>query len=93
MAKYRKYDWPALLEAFEQSGLTQTQFCKERDLNPRYFSFQRSKRHSVPESGFAKVEVVHNLSGEFRLQIGRCQIFCPAQMPLQSLTTLVHALA
>jgi hypothetical protein len=41
MEPYRKYDWPALFLAFEQSGLTQTQFCFEQSLNPEYFSQKR----------------------------------------------------
>lgn len=35
MKSYRKYDWPALLKEFEQSGLTQAQFCLNKHINPK----------------------------------------------------------
>ncbi|PIE41368.1 MAG: hypothetical protein CSA49_03705 [Gammaproteobacteria bacterium] len=37
MASYRKCNWPVLLKKLENSGLTQTQFCKDKSVNPRYF--------------------------------------------------------
>ena len=38
MRQYRKYDWPTLLAEFEQRGLNQTQFAKEKEINPKYLS-------------------------------------------------------
>ncbi|MCB5163021.1 IS66 family insertion sequence element accessory protein TnpA [Marinomonas algarum] len=35
MATYQKYNWPELFEAFEQSELSQTAFCKQRNINPK----------------------------------------------------------
>ncbi|WP_425507026.1 IS66 family insertion sequence element accessory protein TnpA [Teredinibacter haidensis] len=32
MTKYRKYHWPQLFTDFEQSGLSQVEFCKQHDL-------------------------------------------------------------
>ncbi len=54
MTKQRKYDWPKLIEAFNQSGLTQTQFCEENNLNPKYFSLKRSKLLSSDRPAFEK---------------------------------------
>ena len=93
MKKYRKHDWPTLLEKFEQSGLTQVQFCQDNNLNPRYFSLQRSKRLQPVDRGFAQIKLANEPSTELRLQIGRCQILCPTTMSLQSLSALVHTLA
>ena len=93
MKKYRKYDCPVLLEQFEQSGLTQAQFCKDNNLNPRYFSLQRSKRLRKSDTRFTEIKIANEALMEFRLQVGRCQILCPATIPLQSLATLVHTLA
>ena len=36
-------DWIVLIEEYEQSGLTQTQFCDEKGLNFKYFSLRRSR--------------------------------------------------
>ena len=57
MATYRKSNWPVLLEEFENSGLTQTQFCKNKDINPRYFSLRRSKHLAGEQPAFSKVEL------------------------------------
>ena len=93
MRSYRKYNWPALLEEFEQSDLTQTRFCEEKNINPKYFSQQRSKAKSNSERPFSKIEVSPAPSQGLTLEVGRCKIHCPDNMPLQSLATLVHTLA
>lgn len=95
MASYRKYNWPALLEEFENSGLTQTQFCKNKDINPRYFSLRRSKHLASGQSGFTKVELetTSNNPAGIIIEVGRCKILCPPSLSAQALATLVHSLA
>ena len=44
MTIYRKYNWPELIEAFEKSGLTQTEFSQQNNINLRYFN-QRLNKH------------------------------------------------
>lgn len=39
-----KADWDELVALFEESGLRQVDFCAEMGLNPKQFSYQRSKR-------------------------------------------------
>ena len=90
--KYQKHDWPALFEAFDQSGLTQTQFCKENDLNPRYFSQKRSKEKKNLE-GFSKVELASPDPTRLILQVGRCQLLCPANISSHTLASLIQTLA
>lgn len=41
MTTYRKYNWPELFALFEQSGLSQTEFCKQHNVNAKYFSQKR----------------------------------------------------
>lgn len=38
----RKYNWPALLAAQAQSGLTQAEFCRQNNVCAKYFSLQKS---------------------------------------------------
>ncbi|WP_370979186.1 hypothetical protein [Agaribacterium sp. ZY112] len=40
MPKKSRYDWQALFKEFEVSGLNQTAFCKEHELNPKYFNLK-----------------------------------------------------
>ena len=95
MRQYRKHDWSALLAEFEQSGLSQTEFCKQKDINLGYFCRKRNnlESKSSDSSTFAKVDVQNTPAEGFSLQVGRCRILCPNSMPLQSLATLVHTLA
>ena len=93
MREYRKYDWPALLEEFEQSGLNQTQFCQEKKINPKYFSQKRSKAKGKSRKPFTKVNVQEPSSEGLTIEVGRCKILCPDSMSLQSLATLVRSLA
>lgn len=50
MKSYRKYDWPTLVAEFEQSGLTQNQFCLNKDINPKYYPQKRIAVHTPVDS-------------------------------------------
>lgn len=95
MSKPRRYKWPELLAEFEQSGLSQVDFCKERQIDPKYFCQQRNKYHNKANSAFTQIQV--QTSGAdangLTLQVGQCQVLCPASMPIPSLVSLVRALA
>lgn len=39
----KQYDWPALIAAHAESGLTQAAFCRERGIDPRYFSQRKGQ--------------------------------------------------
>ncbi len=43
MNRRTKSDWQALFNEHDQSGLTATAFCLERNLNPKYFSLRRKQ--------------------------------------------------
>lgn len=94
MKKYRKYNWPELVQAFESSGLTQAAFCEQHDLNPKYFSQKRSELLGLKRAAFDKVDVNKlEPTTELTIQVGRCHIHCPESMPIESLALLVHHLA
>lgn len=97
MRKYRKYDWPKLIADFEACNQTQTQFCKDRDINARYFNQQLHKHRSHDKTKFVELEVEPQQAATSEagliIVVGRCKIECPTSMPLQSFTTLVHSLA
>lgn len=91
-----KYNWPDIIQSFEGSGLSQTQFCKEQNINVKYFNLKYSQHRSMGDTApaFIKAEV-DSASQEIALtlQVGRCTVICPANMPIQSLVSLVHQLA
>ncbi|TVZ37639.1 hypothetical protein P886_1282 [Alteromonadaceae bacterium 2753L.S.0a.02] len=91
----KKHNWPQLFADYEQSGLSQTEFCKQRDINPKYFSLKLSKRRASEGSPFAKAIVLPEVEHTncLVLQIGHCKILCPSTMPIPSFVALVKALA
>lgn len=91
MKSYRKYDWPNLLKEFEQSDLTQTQFCLNKDINPKYFSQKRKAAKAPEDTGFAKVNV--QAPSSIILEVGRCKIRCANHLSLAAIADLVHHLA
>ncbi len=96
MSNNRKNDWPALVRAFEASGLTQTKFCEQKNLNPKYFSLKRSKLLAASKSpAFQKVSVESrsSLPGPVVIHIGRCKIECPVTLSSKQFAALVHSLA
>jgi hypothetical protein len=94
MPKHRTYNWPQLLDEFSQSSLSQVEFCKQRNINPTYFSLKLSKRKALEAEAFAKVVVQPTQSAAgLVLEIGNCKIHCPATMPIPTLVSLVKFLA
>jgi len=57
MPRKSKYNWPQLIQEQTVSGLSQSQFCKDRNLNPKYFSLQKSKQAKLASSSFLKAHV------------------------------------
>ena len=43
MTRRTPSEWLTLVQEFEQSGLTQTAFCAQHAINPKYFSLRRTK--------------------------------------------------
>jgi hypothetical protein len=95
MPKHRRYNWPQLFTEFEQSGLTQSEFCKQHDVNPKYFSLKLAKRKARESGAFAQVVVQPEATSPqgLVLEVGDCKIHCPATMPIPSVVSLVKAFA
>ncbi len=49
MTRRTKQDWQTLFNEHEQSGLTATAFCLERDINSKYFSLRRKQLQAKVE--------------------------------------------
>ena len=91
MKSYRKYNWPALLEEFERSGLTQAQFCLDKNINPKYFSQKRKAATASTQTSFTQVTV--ETPKGMTLEVGRCKIHCTDTLSLAAIVELVHRLA
>ena len=93
MAKYRKHNWQEYFKAFERADLTQTEFCKQHDLNPKYFS-QKLAQHKAGSTAFAKVSIESKepIVTGLIIEVGNCKVHCPISMPIPSFVTLVKSL-
>lgn len=89
-----KAQWLALIDEFEQSGLTQAEFCAQRDLDAKYFSLRRIKLKARPEaSGFVQaVTSGSGLSDPITLHYGAVTLKLSATN-VQAVAQLVKALA
>lgn len=101
MATYQKYNWPELFQAFEQSELSQTTFCKQRNINPKYFNVKLKQRQQVidnPSSAFTRLQVASSeysshITNQVVIEHGQCKIHCPDSMTPSTMAALVRLLA
>ena len=97
MSRRTKAQWHALFEAHEQSGQTAAAFCREHQVNPKYFGLRRRQLSD---------EDVHQSPRFIPVSLGKVS-FCerltlrdpsgavvemPASMSPQWLAQLLHAL-
>lgn len=85
-------EWQSLIQEQQLSGQTATDFCNERDVNPKYFSLKK-KRLEAPGSkeGFVRVASPSKASG-LSLSSGSVTVHLPPNCPSQWLADLVRAL-
>ncbi|MDH5232882.1 MAG: hypothetical protein OEY38_22740 [Gammaproteobacteria bacterium] len=93
----RREEWLSLIADYEQSGQTQTAFCGERGLNPKYFSLKRGQltqevtSPSDSSAGFVRVTTASHAG--MKLRIGAVCLEMPADFSLDTLSRLMLTLA
>ena len=100
MSKRSKQQWRELIVQFEQSGLSQAQFCQQVNINAKYFSLKFRQRQSElqkPEDGdFIAVQQIKAKVSEphpLKLCVGQVQLELPAEVNPQWLSVLMRALS
>lgn len=95
MTTYRKYNWQEYFKEFEKSNLSQAEFCKQNDLNPKYFSQKLTQHKASNNTAFAKVSITSEAPSipGLIVEVGSCKVHCPASMPIPSFVSLVKSLA
>ena len=99
--KYRNTaQWLELIEAFEQSGQTQVEFCAEHDLNSAYFSKRRGELLSAhSESAFTQVQPQSvsmpavNFGTSLTLRFQQAELVLPLSVEPRWLAGLIKALS
>ncbi len=74
----RRHDWQAHVEYWKKSGLSQADYCRRNDLNPKSFSVMKSrinKPDKSGDSGFIEIptlpinsDIVNSSLIEFKLE-------------------------
>jgi hypothetical protein len=54
MARRTQEQWRQLIEEQQASGLNATTFCRDRQINPKYFSFRKQQLKRVAQPGFIR---------------------------------------
>ncbi|WP_317928422.1 IS66 family insertion sequence element accessory protein TnpA [Halioxenophilus sp. WMMB6] len=97
MARQSRQQWQSLIAEFEVSGQTQTEFCKQRNLNPKYFSLKRSKLivkdvTDVPAFTEVKLEQPRVSYFAIELEFGKVTIKISNSTPVAYLADVIRAL-
>lgn len=98
MARLNRQQWLSLIAEFESSGLSQAEFCKQRELNPKYFSLKRSKLNNQDSTGvptFSQVILAspRPSSSSIELEFGRVTLKVNQSTPADYLAQVIRALA
>lgn len=87
-----KSEWQTLIKEQQKSGQTATAFCKERGVNPKYFSLKKKQLETLDgSSNFIRVVSPTKVAG-IVLSVGASTIHLPADCSTQWLADLVRAL-
>lgn len=97
MVRRSEAEWRSLFEAHANSGLNASQFCKEHNLNPKYFSLRRKqileRASKQKPSTFIKVQPPSEVStgtSDVRLKIGRVELQFAALAPEYVASVVKH---
>ena len=91
-----KAQWQALMDEFEQSGLSRKAFCEAQGINPDYFSQRRRQLQQETEStGFARVAAESSPASTAAMQVrvGDAQLVLPMSVSPVGWPGLVKALS
>jgi len=94
-----KEEWLAIIGKFQQSGLSNAEFCRQEGLCPKYFSGRRRalkpKVPSAPSRGVFVPAVFESPkpAALIELSIGDVQLKVPTSVETSWLVSLVNGLA
>jgi len=93
MKRRTQAQWQALIKEQAQSGLTATEFCKERGINGKYFSDRKQRLlKATPESSGFIAARVQPSANRIEVKVAQTTIHLPAAQPAQWLADFVKAL-
>jgi len=91
MSRRTQTEWIQLFELHKQSGLTATAFCKEHQINPKYFSL-RKQQLTNEASPFVQAITQTCLGGEIKLHHGKTTLIFSRDVSPTWVAQLIQAL-
>ena len=99
MARRTREQWLGLFQAQLESGLSATEFCRRRDIDPNYF-FQRKGKLgrrldglNEKAAGFVELRPPLPVAGALELHFGGVSLSLPASASPDWVATLIRELA
>ena len=92
MSKRSEADWQQLIKDYQQSGLSQTAFCRERKICSKGLKRHQAKPHST--AAFVKVtpaRIPKANNSVVKIELGELTITLPIDTPQQN-AQLINAL-
>lgn len=86
-------DWQQLIDDHKQSGLSAVAFCKERNINPKYFSLRKCAAEQSPLPAFAVAQVTPRPPSSINLTWQGAEIKLPASVSPQWVAQLCRELS
>lgn len=95
MTNKSREDWAQIIEEQQQSGLTNQAYCKEKGINPTYYSTRKKQlaNHALekPSNAFITLKHSANESSSLKLNIANSQLHFAALPPIHWLSQLLKA--
>ncbi|WP_394203702.1 IS66 family insertion sequence element accessory protein TnpA [Marinagarivorans algicola] len=94
MKRRTETEWQVLIKEQAQSGLTATEFCKQRGISGKYFSLRKQRLlKTKPEPmGFAAASIRPE-SSAIEIRLGHTAIRLPVNQPAAWVADFVKALS
>jgi len=100
MKRRSKQEWLALIQRFEEAGVSRASFCRKHNLKPNYFSQRRSELRKQltagkQQSGFVQAQVTSNAINhqKITLHVGAVRMEFDGTTPPSLLVDLAKRLA
>ena len=90
---YRNLEqWQEIIREQQTSGLSAVAFCKNNNINPKYFSHQKNKLHPEKAAFIKAATAEINLNESISIIHGNTTLKLPASTPTQWITECIKAL-
>ena len=95
--KYKRHDWIEHIRQWQKSGLKQSVYCRELNLNPKLFSLYKNKLKKDKEDKFIKIpqQVINSNTASNNYEIilpGNIRIKINNNFESKSLKNLIRTL-